>query len=260
MTIALLRRPALPLYSCILFFLLPIRAKAQPAKTDSIIRSFAYSGALQVYHRSLRPATGLYNGFQYVDYAYTIKAGHPFFGDDHMQKGSVFYDGVLYGDINLEYDLVNEQVVIDDPYHTYKISLINGRLDRFTIRDHLTAPDHLFIHFSDSIDASAPHPGFYEQLYGGEKVSLFKKEKKTIQEETPSVTEGIRRYITHSIAYYLLLGTVWHFVDSRRDLLRAMKNRSGDLKKFLRANGLDLKKDKEQALIRATAWYDGFKP
>ncbi len=160
--------------------------QAQPAKTDSSIGSAAYSAALQFYHQWLRPETGLYNGSQYVDYAYTIKAGHPFFGDDHgddhgedhMQKGSVFYDGVLYGDIGILYDLVNEQVVIDDPYHTYKIFLINGRLDRFTIRDHLTARDHLFIQLTDSVGSSAPRPGFYEQLYGGERISLFKKEKK----------------------------------------------------------------------------------
>ena len=137
MTIAALRPPALAIYSCISFFFsCPTQAVAQLPEPDSTVAAVAWSGALQFYHEYLKPETRLYKGKQYVEYAYTIKIGHPYFNDDHFQKGSVFYDGVQYGDLDLLYDLVKGEVVIKDPFNTYKIALINERLDRFTILNH----------------------------------------------------------------------------------------------------------------------------
>ena len=108
---------------------------------------------------------------------------------------------------------------------------------------------------ADSTPSSAPSPGLYEQLYSGERALLLKKEKKTVQEDPPSI-EGPNLYIAHSVSYYLRLGTIYYNFNSRQALFRVMKNKRGDLRRYLRSKGLRRKKDKEQALMAAAAWYD----
>ncbi len=164
-----------------------------------------------------------------------------------MQKGSVFYDGILYGDLDLVYDLVNEQVVINDPYNIYKISLINEQVDRFTIGS------HPFIHLRDSLNASAPRVGFYEELCQG-RTTLLKREKKVVQED---LTSGeIRRFIIHTTSYYLKKGQTYYAVNNKRSLLHALNDQSGEVKKFIRKNDLSMRRDEENTLIKVSAWYN----
>jgi hypothetical protein len=37
-----------------------------------------------------------------------------------------------------------------------------------------------------------------------------------------------------------------------------MKDKSKELRKFIRKSGLSVRKDKENTLLKAAAWYDGF--
>ena len=223
------------------------QAQSTRDKDSLVNRGVAYSNTLEFYHQYLAPESGLYRGSQYADYAYLIKDGHPFFDDGHMQKGSVFYDGILYGDLDLVYDLVNEQVVINDPYNIYKISLINEQVDRFTIGS------HPFIHLRDSLNASAPRVGFYEELCQG-RTTLLKREKKVVQED---LTSGeIRRFIIHTTSYYLKKGQTYYAVNNKRSLLHALNDQSGEVKKFIRKNDLSMRRDEENTLIKVSAWYN----
>ncbi len=120
------------------------------AAKDSLPADPAYALALNQYHDYLKPEPNLYRGGQYVDYPFSLESGQPYFGEDKMRKGTVFYNGILYGDILLLYDLVKDIVIINDPTHIYKISLITWQVDRFTIED------HLFIRLSDSLKPLGP--------------------------------------------------------------------------------------------------------
>ena len=93
---------------------------------------------------------------------------------------------------------------------------------------------------------------FYEQLYKG-RTWLLKKEKKDVREE---VTSTIDRYIDYSVSYYLKKGDIYYPVNNKRSLLRALKDKGPDLKKFMRKNGLKLKEEKETTLVKVSAWYD----
>jgi hypothetical protein len=243
-----MRLSAIPYYSCLLFFCsLHTSIRAQPAGKDSLITTGAYYNALQVYHRYLTPETGLYRGSEYVQYAYTLKEGHPYFDDGRMKKGSVLYNGILYEDLPLLYDLVKEQVVLNDSYDNYTIFLINEQIDYFTIQD------HLFINFRDSLNPSAPHRGFYEQL-NKDRIALYKKEKKVVQEDISS--GKLERNIEPSVSYYLKKGPTWYSVNNKRSLLYALDDRRREVKKFIRKNGLNVRKNKENTLLKVTAWYN----
>ncbi|HEX9513837.1 MAG TPA: hypothetical protein VF939_25275 [Puia sp.] len=237
-----------PYAGILLFCCLYLSIQAQPTGKDSVATPDEYSNALKVYHHYLAPETGLYRGSQYAEYAFSLRDGHPFFDDGHLQKGTVFYGGILYENLMLLYDLVKEQVVIDDSYDNYKLFLINGQLDRFTIQH------HLFINLRDSLTPSAPRRGFYEQLYK-DRVTLLKKERKLVMEDLSS--GKLEKFIDYSVYYYLKKGAVYYSVNNRQSLLNALNDRHKEVKKFIRKNGLSMRHDTQNTLLKVAAWYNG---
>jgi hypothetical protein len=235
----------------VLYNLLSLSMQAQPAGKDSLGTGVAYARALQLYHAYLVPETGLYRGGQYGEYAFFFKEGHPYFDENHMREGTILYNGVLYEHISLLFDLVKELVVINDPFNAYKIALINQQIDRFTIEN------HVFIHLTDSLNPSAPRYGYYEQLYKG-RVSLLKKEKKTIGEDLSAPALGVQKFIIYAVSYYLQKGNIYYLVNNKRSLFNALKDRNKEVRKFIRKNGLSVRNDKENTLLKVTAWYNGF--
>ncbi|WP_431210921.1 hypothetical protein ACQ86N_33975 [Puia sp. P3] len=222
--------------------------KAQHFSGDAIADS-ALGEALRNYHSYLAPEPALFRGPEYLIYTYLLKTGHPYFSDS-VRTGTIRYAGIVYHDQRILYDEVYGQVVITDPYGAFKISLLSERIDSFTIED------HSFIRMTDSLNPSAPAVGFYEQLYRG-RISLLKREKKAILEDASLVEEGVRKYIATAVSYYILKGKTYHPVNTKAGLAAAMKDRSREMKKFIRSHRLSMRKDKENTLIQVTAWYDG---
>src|SRR6476619_7580616 len=104
---------------------------AQSAEIDSITYIKGIDNAVAFYQQFIDPPTGLYNGSEYVDYANSIKAGNPFFMSTNFNPGSIVYDGVLYNNIPLLYDVVKGEIVIK--VGIYKISLINEKISGFSL-------------------------------------------------------------------------------------------------------------------------------
>jgi hypothetical protein len=232
---------------------LSLRTQAQPAARDTSIGGSAYGFALRQYHDYLDPEPNLYRGGQYAEYGFLLKEGHPFFGEDRLRKGTVVYNGILYENVSLLYDEILDQPVIPDPLKAFKIALISPQVGSFTIED------HSFIRLSDSLNRSQPANGFYEQLYKGH-VSLLKRERKTIQEDLSNPAEGIRRFIDVHVSYYHRRGDEYYPVNNKGSLLYALKDKSREARKFMRQNHLNVRKDKENTLVKVVAWYDGLNP
>ena len=216
----------------------------QPEKIDD-----GYTEAINLYHSYLRPESALFHGPEYVAYDRQLREGHPYYGENRKRPGTIGYNGIFYRNVSLLYDLVLDQVVMDDPYNVFKIALLTDWIDSFSIED------HFFIHLRDSLNPSAPRVGFYESLYKG-RIMLLKKEKKHIQEDLYS-SDHVERFIegTDSL-YYLKMGDQYLSVNNSKSLLAALKNRKKEVRKFIRANNLSMRYDRENTLIKVAAWYD----
>jgi hypothetical protein len=234
----------------LLFYSLSSRVlNAQTSQRDSLVGDSASALALHQYHNYVSPATDLYRGPEYVDYAYQIKDGHPYFLDS-LIPGSILYNGVLYQQIPLLFDEVLDLVVIKDPYEVWRIGLNREHVDSFTIGD------HRFIRLGDSLNPSAPRNGFYEQLYRG-KVRLLKRESKTIQQQASFLNQGFEKYTITGISYYLKKGEKYYAVNNQRSLLAAIRDKGKEAKKFMHSNHLRMRKDKQNTLVQVITWYDG---
>jgi hypothetical protein len=213
----------------------------------------AYDTALNWYHAYLTPETGLYRGAEYASYDLRLREGNPYFIDKKRHPGTVFYDSVQYAHVLLLYDEVKDLVILYDVFNLFKINLYSELLDRFTIGD------HQFIRLRDSLNPTQPHNGFYEVLYKG-RISLLKKEKKIIQEDLYAGNQ-VEYYISGAdTSYYLKKANDYYPVKNTRSLLRALKDRGKEVKKFIRSNGLSLRKDRENTLLKVSAWYDNSTP
>jgi hypothetical protein len=104
-----------------------LKIQAQSEAGDTSISSRAYGLALRQYHDYLDPEPNLYRGGQYAEYGFLLKDGHPFFGEDRLRKGTVVYNGILYENVALLYDEVQDQPVTPDPLKVFKIALILSR-------------------------------------------------------------------------------------------------------------------------------------
>jgi hypothetical protein len=223
---------------------------AQTAQRDSAVRDSAYAVALREYHAFVNPDIELYRGPLYIEYAYTIKDGNPYF-DESIIKGTIIYNGLLYTNIPLLYDEVQDNVVIKDPYEIWMIALDRDHVDSFAI------PHHQFIRLSDTLNSSAPRPGFYEQLYRGDNLRLLRRESKTIQQQSSWQAISFEKYTVTSTSYYLKKGDTYHAVNNKGSLLSALKDRKADVRKFIRSNHLNIRKDKQNSLVKVITWYDG---
>jgi hypothetical protein len=239
----------------LLFFRLVIgTAWAQPKGTDSVPQlppevHPAIDAALSLYHSYLTPETGLFRGDEYATYDFRLREGNPYFGEKRRRPGTIVYDSVLYKKVLLLYDEVKDLVILYDVSNLFKICLFPELIDRFTIED------HRFIRLKDSLNPNQPRNGFYEVLYQG-KITLLKKEKKTVQEDLYSSTVAEYYIQGADTSYYLKKNDVYYPVKNTKSLLHALKDRSRDVKRFIRSNGLSMHRDRENTLLKVSAWYD----
>ena len=76
---------------------------AQSSITDTVFFDSAIQNVISLYSKTLQANTHLYNGAEYIDHPGVM--GSPFWKATTLQVGSIFYDGVLYPDIPLAYDI-----------------------------------------------------------------------------------------------------------------------------------------------------------
>ena len=167
-----------------LFFSLVIPARGQ--QPDSSFTTASVHNAIGVYHQKLQRSAGLYNGAEYADYVFNFQDGSPYFGSKDSVAGSVTYDGVLYENVLMKYNELQDAVIIW--YNNDAVQLLNEKISDFRIGAHSFTRI-----IKDNQSKGLAGTGFYEKLYPG-KSMILKKTVKTMQQKT-DVSEGVLRFI-----------------------------------------------------------------
>ncbi len=221
---------------------------AQMSETDSLVYKVAVGDAITSYHDFLGSNASLYNGIEYVAYPLAINEGHPFFLFDRFDTATVIYDGVPYHQVRLLFDLAQDVLVVEPPFQGSVIQLYNERIKSFTLFG------HNFVRIvDDSARRESIATGFYEVLYSGKSL-LLRKDNKDIEQNL--VYDGMQIFIREKINYYLLRDGSYHPINNKKELLNLMSDRKKEIRQFLRKNKIRLRKDMDDALVRAVAFYD----
>lgn len=209
-------------------------------------RASAYSHAEDYFNTTLGPQSRLYNGVSYDFYNPDITGSAYFMDAATGNQGSVFYDGYLYKNVNLYYDLNKDQLVTFLYHSNLKISLIPEKVKSFDLLGH---------HFVYINDDSAIRTGFYDELYGG-KIQVLARRTKILQPER-GMGGTITYYFTKTTTdYYIHKNGVYYPVSSQGSFMKVLKDKSKDLKSFIKQKKIRFKKDKEQSMAAIAADYD----
>jgi len=200
--------------------------------------------AIAVYYQNLGEESPLYNGSEYIEYAYTLQEGHPFFQVVNFINGNVNVDGMIFHDVPMLYDIVKDQLIIQDFQKVYKINLPADRVRQFFLLG------HLFVHLNASDQVKT---GFYDQLYKG-KISLFAKREKKILEKYSNIQ--ISKVVISQNVYYIKKDGVYYTIKNKSSLFSALKSKKKEVQQYLKANDIKFKREPERAMIMAVKYYD----
>jgi hypothetical protein len=227
-------------------FIYHSRTYAQ-APPDYVLYRESVSKIHQVYLKEIGDNAQIYHGSEFIRNGQKAN-GFPFYESDGMIAGSVFYQGTFYSNQNIQYSLVSDELITNNYAHNALIVLAAEKVDSFIILN------HVFVSLISSKSNRLENSGYYDQLYAGEPGVYAKRGKRlavgTGSEET--------KYIQHD-DYFIKIKNIFYTVDGKSSLLDLFKDQADVLKKYIRANKLNFKKELESSLVLTTIYYSQLK-
>lgn len=221
--------------------------KAQNYTTDSAFYRQTVNNTIFFYTAGLGKTTHLFNGSEYIFNNHGI-IGHPFFEAAQPTKGNIFYDGTLYPNVSIAYDISRDEVFINNnPGQDFNLKLITERIEYFSILNHV----FIRINQDDNIKGYAPSTGFYDLLYNG-KVTVLAKRRKQVNQAFKA--EDSLKFVQYN-EYLIKKNNTYYVVDSKSSLMNIFRDQKDKVKKYFRKSDLDFKKDPENAIVKTTEYY-----
>ena len=202
-------------------------ALGQPPGTDSAIKK---------YFDFTRSQSLIYNGAAFISYDPSIIT-HPYFIRDSLSKGAVRYDGVWYDDVPLLYDIFNDKLIVCNTNGNY-LCPSPEKIERFLL------DGHSFI--------QTPK-GYYDLLVTGE-ITIEAKRLKVVEESNS--TEEVKRTTVQRDHFYAVIGGQYTPLNSIGSLIALMGDKKEAVRRYLRQQDINTRKDKELALIKAADYYN----
>lgn len=205
--------------------------------------------AASVYFQSLGEQSGVYRGTEYTGYPFRLKSGHQFFESADISYGSVFYDGVLYENVPMRFDIIKDQLVVRYVDQVSGISLHNEKIDFFSIHN------HNFIHIKgDNPNSPSIPPGFYDHVYNGGIDVLVNRSKGTLKEV--SVEGNFITILKQKNNFFLKKDGVYYPVENSGSVLKILGSKQKEIQEYLKKSNVKFRKDPENAIVRMVKYYD----
>ncbi|MFZ5972886.1 MAG: hypothetical protein ACOYXA_14970 [Bacteroidota bacterium] len=193
-------------------------AWAQPGEADTLFLQAALSRTESDYQNTFARQSRLFNGSEYHEY-YGRDDEHPYFRED-WAEGSVYYDGNLYHQVNLLFDMSSGQLITENGYHN-AIQLVDEKVSWFRIGNHT---------FRALRNEKIPK-GFYLVAYDS-TTKVYMLQTKALQQR--NTYSGIEVRFEEKTSIYLLKdGNFWP-VKSKKSVLNALADQRPYLKKAMK--------------------------
>jgi len=234
------------LWPCLPAFLFCVSAFPQSGADTAFITA-AKNYAFSLHQTALHSQSRLYNGSKYREPDFDFEQ-HPFFLSEDWITGSLFYDGALFTDVPLMYDLMNEVLVTEHTPSGHPIQLVREKLRYFTLQGHYFERIE-----NESVGNSLPGTAFYDILYNGTS-RLVARRQKFLRQEIED--KQIQSLYPERNRYFILMNGVYFPVKTKASILRLMGDKKQEIKKALRKQGVHFSDDRERALITVAGYYD----
>ncbi|MFK7921867.1 MAG: hypothetical protein AB8H47_07915 [Bacteroidia bacterium] len=198
---------------------------------------------------SLRQKLGkelLLNGKEYRHY-YPRTKGKQYIAEKVILVGNLWYEGVYYEDLQLNFDIYNNLLFVAFVSKNEKLYLIlnQAKIQAFEIIG------MRFINLPDS-SYQGLAGGIYEEAFRQGERHLFIKHKKSLTKEVDTLAGTLQKF-ERKTSYYLVEKGVVYKIRRKKDLIHALGENS-DFEQQLKENKLKLRKNRsdfEHNLLQA---------
>lgn len=214
---------------------------SQDFRTDTATVARAINNLKDQFYQAKRSESFISIGSDYSDYE-PIEDEQPFFLEDDWIIGTVKYNGLVYENIPLQYDIRLQKLVTEHVATGRKIELIQNHVSWFEIKDRHFA----FLNVAGSA-------GYYELLQDGIAAKLWAAHKKSFHETTVTGTLKVRT--DEEMRYFVEKGNLLVQVKGKSTILNALQDKKESLKQALRVNRVNFN-NKREGLIEAVRLYN----
>lgn len=199
----------------------------------------------QYYLYNLNSGAPIYNGRIYRPESRLDENGHTLFTNDKFSDGWITYQGIRYEHVKLMYDLVLDQLILLNFDEVGGIIVVKDLVDSFSVHK------HTFINLP--FGEKGIQPGYYDLLYDG-RLKLLAKRNKKISETTNQYK--VVRKVSQQNKYYLLQDGAYVSVKNLKALLKQLPKKHIQYSTFIKEQNLNIKKDKEHAMVSLLKFCD----
>ena len=211
-------------------------------KIDSIFYSKAKENAVNFFNQKYESQLPINKGFIYrQSLSQTEYFGTTFFGEHPTYRGDIFYSGNLYENVELAYDLQNDNIIHIKPTGEW-IVLIKSKTSYFDLGNR-----HFITTAADSSKA------FYELLSDG-KAQLLAKHVLVINKY---LAGSFKKEISRTAISYVNVNGQIYPARSRNDLLKAFSDKRKDVANYIKEQDLSFGKNSDSSVLSVVKYYNG---
>ena len=189
--------------------------------------------------------TGLYNGVESKIKYRTINGNHKYFDSVDFMKGAIIYDGQPYYDVEMKYDIFNDEIIVKLPNRSAFIflELLKEKIEKFTLNN------KEFISLSsEKNDGSISQTEIFEMLYASEKVKLLQKHRKERFERLNR--ERIYSEFKYNTSFHIYYNEQLTPVKSKRDFIKLFPEEKKKINTFYGKRIVSRKSNYDKFLIQ----------
>jgi hypothetical protein len=198
---------------------------------------------------TLKEDLALYNGRLWINTYYKIK-GDPYFLTGEFLSGSVTFNGKVFPDQKLKYDIYNDEIILwVNPVTT--IILNKEMIDRFI----LNYKDKAYKVINIGDDSASVIKGLVNVYYDG-TTTLFVKYKKMID---PLAVDKIYDIFYQTLRLYIRKDDKIYPVSGKKDLLKILEDKAVEVRNFIKSNKVVLVRKSPETFVPVLRYYDSLK-
>lgn len=172
--------------------------------------------------------TGLFNGIEFINNYNILENEHRFFKTNDFSAGNIRYDDQDYYDVDLKYDLYEDQVIVKIETKNEEISqilLLKDKIKSFKIGN------AYFEKISDSTKANDLKGVFYQLLTENSVTKLYKKNHKRLKKVIDN-NAVYYKFLEDKPEYFILTDGKLFEIKKKRDLISQFPGYKKELSKF----------------------------
>lgn len=235
--------------SLLLVTLSIVKVNAQTTSPDNLGQKTAAQNLESYFNVAVKEQSKLFNGAFYEYYLPRITGSAYFRESSEFTKGSVLYDGFLYEDVPLLYDLYRDLLISTFYKVNFKFSLVSEKVTEFKIDNH----HFVYLNRGADTDKSIKKTGFYDLLYNG-KIKIYCKRVKLMQEENDG--RYANDFFVSKNDYYLEKDNMIYQFEKQASFFNLFKSEKVEMKKFLKKKEIKFKDNPEYAMVLLASYYD----